>query len=132
MRNFLYNLGRQLRRGAIPAIRPSKAIWDGLTRTEESVLRAERALGTALETELRTSTERSSDLSIAELANDRCRRMAASLTNSPRTFHCDVTRTDVPSAMALRGGFIFLTDSLVNLCRRRAHELAFVIGHEMA
>src|SRR5206468_7134538 len=67
MSNFFYNLGRQLGRGAIPAIRQSKLVWDDLTGTEEDVLRAERALGNALATELRATTPLSGDPHIAEL-----------------------------------------------------------------
>jgi Zn-dependent protease with chaperone function len=33
--------------------------------------------------------------------------------------------------MALPGGFVFISHSLVDLCERRPEELAFVIGHEM-
>ncbi|MCI0534923.1 MAG: M48 family metalloprotease, partial [Verrucomicrobiales bacterium] len=132
MSNFFYNLGRQLGRGAIPAIRQSKVIWNGLTGTEEDMLRAERALGSALAVKLRASTEPSGDPQNAEMANELCRRMAARLKNSRRTFHCEVTRSDIPSGMALPGGFIFLSDSLFDLCERHPNELAFVIGHEMA
>jgi predicted Zn-dependent protease len=132
MSNFFYNLGRQLGRGAIPAIRQSKLIWDGLTGSEEEVLRAEQALGNALSIELRRSTELSIDPDITTLANDLCQSMAARLKNSQRTFQCEVTRADSPNGIALPGGFIFISDSLVNFCERRPEELAFVIGHEMA
>jgi Zn-dependent protease with chaperone function len=33
--------------------------------------------------------------------------------------------------MALPGGFVFVSNSLAELCERRPDELAFVIGHEM-
>jgi predicted Zn-dependent protease len=36
------------------------------------------------------------------------------------------------NAMALPGGFLFVSHSLVDLCERRREELAFVLGHEMA
>jgi len=53
MSGFLYNLGRQLGRKAVPAIRKSKLIWDGLAGTDEEALRAEAALRTTLAAELR-------------------------------------------------------------------------------
>jgi beta-barrel assembly-enhancing protease len=132
MGNFFYNLGRQLGRGAIPAIRQSKLIWDGLTGSEEDVLRAEQRLGSALAIELRAATERSTDPGHEKLANELCQRMASRLKNSQRTFRCEVTHADIPNAMALPGGFIFLSDSLVKFCEGEPDELAFVIGHEMA
>jgi len=45
---LFYNIGRRLGRAAIPAIRKTKWIYDGLAGSEEEALQAESRLGTAL------------------------------------------------------------------------------------
>ncbi|MBI5685922.1 MAG: M48 family metallopeptidase [Verrucomicrobia bacterium] len=132
MSGFFYNLGRHVGRAAVPTIRKSKWIWDGLTGTEDEALRAEAAFGSALAVELRAVTGRVDDPQMAALLNDLCRRLAACVRDKRRVFRCEAIRDDSPNAMALPGGFVFVSHSLVDLCERRPEELAFVIGHEMA
>jgi len=129
---FFFNLGRHIGRAAVPTIRKSKWIWDSLTGTEEEALRAEAAFGSALAVELRAATEPASDPQVAALVSDVCRRLGACVRDKRRAFRCEAIRADSPNAMGLPGGFVFVSDSLVNLCERRPDELAFVIGHEMA
>ena len=132
MSGFFYNLGRQLGRRVVPAVRKSKWIWDGLTGSEEESLRAERALGASLAAELRATTEALNDLETAQWLNDLCRRLESRVKGTRRGFQCDLIRSDSPNAIALPGGFLFISQSLVELCERNPEELAFVIGHEMA
>jgi len=129
---FFYNLGRHVGRAAVPTIRKSKWIWDGLTGTEEEALRAEAAFGSALAIELRAATERVNDPHITALLSELCGRLAGCVRDKRRAFRCEVIHDSSPNAMALPGGFIFVSDSLVDLCERRPEELAFIIGHEMA
>ena len=129
---FFYNLGRHVGRAAVPTIRKSKWIWDGLTGTEEEALRAEAAFGSTLAVELRAATEPVNDLQMTDLLNNLCERLASCVRDKRRVFRCEVIRNDSPNAMALPGGFIFVSHSLVDLCERRPEELAFIIGHEMA
>jgi beta-barrel assembly-enhancing protease len=132
MSGFFYNLGRQLGRGVVPAARKSKWIWDGLTGSEEESLRAERAMGASLAAQLRTATEAPGDPETSRLVNDLCQRLESRVRGARRGFHCDVIRSDFPNAMALPGGYLFFSQSLIDLCERNPDELAFVIGHEMA
>jgi len=71
---FFTNLGRQLGCKAVPAIRKSKWIWDGLAGTEEESLRAEAALGSALANELRAIAEPVDDPALVNLLDDLCQR----------------------------------------------------------
>jgi predicted Zn-dependent protease len=128
---FFYNLGRKLGREAVPAMRKSKWIWDGLTGTEEEAIRAETSAGSTLATELRNISEPTSDPAIATLAEELCRELSACVRSKDRSFRCEVIRDGTPNAIALPGGFLFLSDSLIKLCDRQRDELAFVIGHEM-
>ena len=129
---FFYNLGRKLGREAVPAIRKSKWIWDGLTGTEEEALRAEIAAGTTLATELRNISTPVSDPTIVTLLGGLCHRLSECVKSKGRTFRCEVIQDSAPNAVALPGGFLFISDSLVELCDRRADELGFVMAHEMA
>jgi predicted Zn-dependent protease len=129
---FFYNLGRHVGRAAVPTIRKSKWIWDGLTGTEEEALRAEAAFGSALALEMRAATERPNDPQLAALLNGLCARLAGCVKDKRRAFRCEAFRDDSPNAMALPGGYVFISHSLADLCERRPEELVFVIGHEMA
>ena len=132
MSGLFYNLGRRLGHVTVPAIRKSKWIWDGLTGSEEDALRAETGLGSALAAELRGATEPVHDPEMARQIRDLCRRLAVCVREKRRGFLCEVIHDETPNAMALPGGFIFISDSLVRLCERQPDEVAFVLGHEMA
>jgi predicted Zn-dependent protease len=128
---LFYNLGRRLGRAAIPAIRKTKWIYDGLAGNEEEALRAEARLGSALAAELRAAAQPASDPALTPLVAELCQRLAARVRDQRRSFHCEAVHDESPNAMALPGGFVFISHSLVEFCERRPDELAFVIGHEM-
>jgi len=128
---LFYNLGRRLGRATIPAIRKTRLIYEGLTGDEDEALCAEAKLGRELAAELRAATRPTDDPTLTSLADELCQRLAPG-TDPQRTFHCEVIQDESPNAMALPGGFVFLSDSLVEFCERRPDELAFVIGHEIA
>lgn len=132
MSGFFYNLGRKVGRRVVPTIRKSGWILKGLTGTEEEARRAERALGEALAVEVRAATPPADDPEASALVENLCQRLEQNLRVPHHAFHGDLTRADAPNAMALPGGFIFLSVSLLDLCERRPEELAFVLGHEMA
>lgn len=132
MSGFFYNLGRKVGRRAVPTIRKSGWIWKGLTGTEEEARQAERALGEALAVEVRAAKPPACDPEATRLIEDLCRRLEHKLRPPHHGFHCELMHSSHPNAMALPGGFVFLSHSLVDLCERKPDELAFVIGHEMA
>ena len=116
----------------MPVIRKTKWIYDGLAGDEEQALRAEKAMGGALATEFRAVAHSVNDPEVAALASQLCERLSACVRDKRRSFHCEVVHGDSPNAVALPGGFIFISHSMVDLCECRPDELAFVIGHEMA
>ena len=132
MSGFFYNLGRQIGRKAVPAIRRSKWIYDGLAGTDEEALRAEMALGKELASELRQTIQPLHDQDLVAIVEGIVQRLAKSLRDQRRTFSIELFHDSSPNAMALPGGFLFLSDSLAGFCDRDPDELAFVIGHEMA
>lgn len=132
MGGFFYNLGRQLGRKAVPAIRKSKWIYDGLAGSEEEALRAEHSMGKELAKELRETLSPARDAALGELVSNITNRLAAGVKDKRRVFQTEMFHDPVPNAMALPGGFIFLSNSLAEFCLRDADELSFAIGHEMA
>ncbi len=132
MSGFFYNLGRPVGAQGHPRHSQIQWIYDGLTGTEEEALRAEVALGRELARELRETLQPVQDDELAGLTGETLRRLAQRLRNPRRAFALELFHDPVPNAMALPGGFLFLSDSLAEFCGRDPEELAFVIGHEMA
>jgi len=48
-----------------------------------------------------------------------------------REFRFSLVRAGVSNAYALPGGFVFITEPLLDLCAEDRDELAFLLGHEM-
>jgi predicted Zn-dependent protease len=132
MAGLFYNLGRGLGYASIPAIRKSKWVWKSLTGDAEESLQAEAEFGRALAGELRLKTGTSHDAEDLALVRGIGQRLGACVRNKLRAFKVDILLETEPTAMALPGGFIFLTPALLNLAERNPDEVAFVIGHEMA
>lgn len=130
--SFIYNLGRQIGRKALPTIRKSKYLWDGVTGTEEEAFRAELRLGEEMAAELRSTFHMANEPSTVLHLNEISDALAAQVKEKRRTFLCEVFMDPFPNAIALPGGRLFLSDSMLSLCDRERDELAFVLGHEIA
>lgn len=131
MSGFFYNLGRRLGRAAVPAIRKGRWVWDGLTGSEEDALRAEGALGSALALEFREVAGVGDAVDTA-LVQELVQRLARGVGDGRRRWRAEVVLGEEANAVALPGGFLFVSQGLVELSGRRREELAFVLGHEMA
>ena len=57
--------------------------------------------------------------------------LASAVKNPRREFHFKVVASALSNAFALPGGFVFITDSLLDLCNRDRSEIAFFLGHEI-
>ena len=132
MGGLFYNLGRRLGRATIPAIRKSKWAWQNLAGDEDQTLAAERSFGSALVAELRSSLPPTRNPALNRQVAEICQNVQRGVKDKRRVFHAEVVQLDPPNAMALPGGFIFLSESLVEFCGRQSAELAFILGHEMA
>jgi predicted Zn-dependent protease len=132
MGGLFYNLGRRLGRATIPAIRKSRWAWQNLAGDEDQTLAAERSFGSALVAELRASLPPTRDAALNRQIAEICQNLRRGVTDKRRAFHAEVVQLDPPNAMALPGGFIFLSESLTEFCGRQSAEIAFIIGHEMA
>jgi beta-barrel assembly-enhancing protease len=132
MSSFFEDLGRKLGRAAVPAYRKSKWIWEGLAGTEEDALQAEKDLGGSLAVELRLAAEILDEPKLLDWIRGICRRLASSVEQPGFAYHCELMRSDHPSAIGLPGGYLFVSRSLIEFCEGNVDEVAFVIAHETA
>jgi len=58
-------------------------------------------------------------------------KLADAVKDGRREFHFSLVRAGVSNAYALPGGFVFITEPLLDLCAQDRDELAFLLGHEM-
>lgn len=128
MSGLFYNLGRM----AGPKIRKAKWIWQSITGSEADAIKIENQVGRDLACEIRNQLELDHDPDIKQILNETGFKLAECVANRSRTFSLEIIKNAESNAFALPGGFIFITNSLVELCDRDYDELAFIIGHEMA
>jgi predicted Zn-dependent protease len=130
MSGFFEDLGRKLGRAAVPAYRKTKWVWDGMTGTEEEALQAERELGSTMAAELHIVTEIVDDPQTLEWLRGICARLQESVDQPGFQYHCELIRSDQPTAIGLPGGYLFVSRSLIDFCEGSPHEVAFVVAHE--
>ena len=128
MGRFFYNLGKK----AGPKLRKGKWIWRSLTGTEEEIVSAEYQVGRDLAEELTSQITISEDSDARQLISQTGEKLAAWVAKKYRKFDFRVIHEGKPNAFALPGGFIFITESLIELCGKDTDAIAFVLAHEMA
>lgn len=128
MSGLFYNLGRKVG----PKVRKARWMWQSITGSENDAIKVEYEVGLDLAREIRQQLgherEQQTDKVLSEIGN----RLAACVANKSRRFNFETIKATEPNAFALPGGFIFVTQSLVELCRHDHHEIACILGHEMA
>lgn len=132
MSGFFYNLGRHVGRKAVPTLRKTKYIWEGVAGTEEEAFNAELKLGAEMAAELRGAFAMARDTETERRLNELCEQLRVDVKDKRRVFRCEIFCDPTPNAIALPGGNLFLSDSLLELCERNRDEVAFALGHEMA
>lgn len=128
MGGLFYNLGKL----AGPKIRKVKWAYLAATAPEDEVIEAEYAAGADIAREIRKKCEFSSDVKMAQLLDETGRALAGCLKNKKRKFSFECIHSTEPQAFCLPGGFIFISDSIIELCDWDANQVAFVLSHEMA
>jgi predicted Zn-dependent protease len=107
-------------------------MWQSFTGTEADAIKVEYEVGLDLVREVRQQLEHSREPQSEQVINEIGNRLAACVTNKLRKFSFETVNGPEPNAFALPGGFIFVTQSLVELCRYDKNEIACILGHEMA
>ena len=122
MGGFFEGLGKK----AGEAYNKSRWLYDSLLGSEEDRIVSEYKLGHQMAKEITVEREWVEIDFITVLH----KRLTVWI-KSPHRFNCTVIRSGEVNAFALPGGYIFLTDAIVNFCERNEDELAFIIAHEM-
>lgn len=128
MSGLFYNLGRKVG----PKVRKARWMWQSVTGSEADAIKVEYEVGLDLAREIRQQLEHSRQPQIDEMLNEIGNRLAGGVANKSRSFNFETVEGGEPNAFALPGGFIFVTKSLVELCRYDENEIACILGHEMA
>lgn len=124
-------LGRLFGGHARKPFRQAKWVWASLGGSEEEARQAEEEFGEECAREFAAPFRGAVDERAQTLVNAIAERLEKAAT-SGRRFRCQVVSAPAPNAFALPGGYIFVTDSLVDLCERRPDEIALLLAHEMA
>ncbi len=128
MSGLFYNLGRKVG----PKVRKAKWMWQSVTGSEADAIKVEYEVGLDLAREIRQQLGRSQEPQTDQMLNEIGNRLADRVANKSRRFSFETVKGSEPNAFALPGGFIFVTQSLVELCRYDQNEIACILGHEMA
>jgi predicted Zn-dependent protease len=124
---LFYNLGRKVG----PKVRKAKWLWQSIAGSEADAIKVEHEVGQDLAREIRRELELDQEPQAEQILNEAGNRLAACVTNKSRKFSFETIKGVEPNAFALPGGFIFVTRSLMEICRWNENEVAFILGHEM-
>jgi beta-barrel assembly-enhancing protease len=111
--------------------RQAKWMWNCAAGTEDESLRAERDYGEecarAFVKQFSGRASRSNQDSIVTVGS----RLADAVNDPRREFRFTAVPSTLSNAFALPGGFVFITESLLDLCDHERNEIAFFLGHEI-
>jgi predicted Zn-dependent protease len=107
-------------------------MWQSVTGSEADAVKVEYEVGLDLAREIRQQLGKGQEPQIDQMLNEIGNRLAPCVANKSRRFSFETVKGPEPNAFALPGGFIFVTQSLVELCRYDQDEIACILGHEMA
>jgi predicted Zn-dependent protease len=125
---LFYNLGRKVG----PKVRKARWMWQSIAGSESDAIKIEYEVGMDLVHQIREQLGREQEPKIDQALNEIGNRLVACVANKSRRFSFETVKGPEPNAFALPGGFIFVTKSLVELCRYDHDEIACILGHEMA
>ena len=125
--SLFYHLGKKLG----PKLRKAHWMWESFTGTEADAIRMEQGVGRDLAAEATAQLAPDTDARTQQTLDSVNGRLSACVGNKLRSFRCRGYQSAEPNAFALPGGFIFVSRSILELCRWDSDEVAFVVGHEM-
>ena len=125
--NLFYHLGRKMG----PKLRKARWMWESMAGTEADAIRLEHGVGLDLAHEARKQLQIDADAQTEETLDEIGYQLTACVVNKLRTFHFNAFHSAEPNAFALPGGFVFISRSIIELCRWDRSEVAFILAHEM-
>lgn len=127
MSGLFYSLGKKVG----PKIRKAKWFWQSIAGTEADALKIEHEVGLDLAREVRSQLKFDSQPQTEKILNEISDRLTACVVKKTRQFNFEAVIAAEPNAFALPGGFIFISNSLLELCQFKHDEVAFILAHEM-
>jgi len=129
--NLLPRLGVWLGGRSRKPFRQAKWMWSWLAGTEAEAIQAEYDYGRECAREFAAQFSGKAPREKQEMVAAVGSRLAEAVKDRRREFHFSLVRAGVSNACALPGGFVFITEPLLDLCAEDRDELAFLLGHEM-
>jgi predicted Zn-dependent protease len=128
---ILPRLGHALGSHSRKPFRQAKWMWSDLTGTEDESIRAERDYGRECARAFARQFSGRASRPNQELVAAVGAELAAAVKDPRREFRFTAAPAAVCNAFALPGGFVFITESLLDLCEHDRGEIAFFLGHEI-
>jgi Zn-dependent protease with chaperone function len=122
--NLAYALGRK----AAPLFFKANWIMKSLTGSESEKIAAEFQMGYLLAQVYEEKVPAGENNRLSEIAT----HLVSSLRNKERKFTFKYDQSGVPNALAIPGGFIYVSEKLIDLCGEDRDAIAFVLAHEIA
>lgn len=128
MGGLFYNLGKL----AGPKIRKAKWAYLAATAPEAEVIETEFSVGADMARAIRKQFKLCDNSETVKMLTGAGDALVRCEKNNRRRFSFECIQTAQPQAFCLPGGFIFVSDSMIDLCGQDANQIAFVLAHEMA
>jgi len=106
-------------------------MWSSLAGTEDESLKAEREYGRECAREFAQQFSGMGSQKSQELVAKVGSKLGNAVGDPRIEFHFTVVSSDISNAFALPGGFVFITEPLIDLCERDENEIAFFLAHEI-
>ena len=127
MPDLFNGLGRK----AASTLAKAKWTFAALTGTEKEALAAERELGAHMAKGYLEEVPLAVDSELQGLVQKTGVKLADWVSNSSREFHFACVDLPESNAVALPGGYVFLSVGLVEYCRRNSDMIAGLLAHEI-
>lgn len=119
-----YVLGRK----SAPLLLKASWLLASLAGSESEKIAAEFKMGNLLARLYEARIPTAGNNRLSALAE----QLLASLRNKERKYAFKIDQSGVPNALAIPGGFIYLSENLFDLCGEDRDAIAFVLSHEIA
>ncbi|MEZ5353737.1 MAG: M48 family metalloprotease [Bryobacteraceae bacterium] len=122
--------GKQLGERARRPFRKAKWIWNSMAGSEEDAIQSEEEYGSECARLFEQDTAVSAHSVKTRMVSETGEKLTAKVGKG-RRFVFRVIQTPRANAFALPGGFIYVTEALLEVCGHAPDEIAFILGHEM-
>lgn len=127
MEKFFINLGRKLG----TTVNKGKWYYKSLFGSEDEAIEAEYIMGKALAANICREMKIDTHSFFQNILNEIGEKLIQKIINKKRRFKFHVLTTKEINAFALPGGFIFITDALLNKMEYNRDEIAYILAHEI-